>query len=168
MALNPLPHATRQQVFAALMTFLQNTVPPVTDPTNNKSYPWQQFSQLWKQWDQVPPAQQPALFLRRGPQEFLRKRAYGVERLQLRCSIWIYFRTDEFQVDPYYPDMLVDQFIDGLEQAFQVNLPNRLTLGKLSSGADIVFDCWIDGQVFSDPGLADNQAVIVAPISILL
>jgi hypothetical protein len=162
--LQPLPHSTRQQVFTALMNYVQIYVPAPTNPITNKVIPYVTYSQLWESWTDVPPANQPAIFLRRGPQLFESKHAFGVTKLSFKCSLWIYFRTDGFKINPYYPDQVTDPLIDGIEQAFQslTPTPQRNTLNNT------VYHCWVEGQVFSDPGLVDDQGVIVVPINILL
>lgn len=162
MTLPVLPHSTRQQVFTALMNFLQSTVPAPADPVTGNSIPFQTYSQIWEHWTQVPDTRQPAMYLRRGPQTFTQKTAYGVTKLHFRCTVWVYFRTDGYRIGNVYPDQLTDNFIDGFEQAFQTLPGTTLTL----SGT--VFRCWIDGPVFSDPGLSDKQGVIVVPLSIQL
>ena len=156
ITLQPLPHATRSQVFTALFTYLQ-TIP---SPTGQS---WGYVSQYPKIWDEVDAANQPALMLHRGPQIFESKHRFGVTKLQFRANIWIYFRTDNLKTKSTYPDQLTDQFLDNFEQYFQTDAADgRFTLGGL------VWHAWIDGSVIFDSGINDNQAIILIPLSILL
>ena len=169
MALAPLPHATRSQVFSALLTKMQ-AVPATTIPGATV---WKTVSSNLVIWDQVVAVNQPAMFLHRGPQTSEQKHVFGVIKQQWRASIWVYFRTDGFKTTNTYPDMITDQLLDAFEQAFQTDpLNGRLTLGtfvnSLGRTQDICWHCWIDGTVFFDTGVTDNQAVIVIPISILV
>lgn len=152
----PLPHATRNQVFTALFNFIRQ----LPAPPNQK---WVTFSQRLKSWDDTPPVEQPAVFLHRLLQTATQNHAYGVTKWHWKATIWIYFRTESYQTDNTYPDQVTDPFIDSIEQLFQTEPgAGALTLG------DLVKHCWIDGDIYSDPGLEDYQAVIIIPISILI
>lgn len=156
MALQPLLHATRSQVFTALFDFLQ-TLPP---PPGSSS--WKTISQTEVGPDDIPAANQPALILCRGPQNFS-QRAYGVTKLQWRCFFLIYFRTDNLKTVTKYPDQITDPILDSIEQLFQPPLNNQaLTLGG------IVQNCWLDGMAVADPGIVDNQAIVFVPVSIVV
>lgn len=155
--LAPLTHATRNQVFTALFNLLQKYLP---SPTGEQ---WRTFSQNLVIWDQVPAANQPALFLHRGIEIAEQKHAYGVTKWTYRVDLWIYFQTGGFKTANTYPDMLTDNFLDAVERLFQTDpLAGPQTLGGL------VVNCWIDGTIATDPGLEDDQGVIVVPLSILI
>ena len=150
-------HATRNAVFTALFEYLKSHVTP---PTGNS---WKTASQHLVQWDDVNHAQQPAIFLHRGPQIATQTHAFGVTKWVWKATVWVYFRTDGLKTTSTYPSQLTDQFLDNLEFAFQTEpLVGRFTLG------DLVEHCWIDGGCFADSGLIDGQAVIVIPLSILV
>src|SRR5215472_16661648 len=154
--LSPLPHPGRATVFNALFNFIVNTPPPVGSD-------WKTTSQWLRHWNDVAPEQQPALFLHRWPQVSEQKHAFGVTKWAWKAAIIVYYRTDGYRSATAYPDQLTDRFLDDLEQTFQtVPLLTRQTLGGL------VWNVWLDGNVYSDPGLLDGQSVIVAPLTILL
>lgn len=155
--LDPLPHPTRREIFTALFNWLRQIPPPAGAPA------WKTFSQAVKHWDDVPATDQPALFLQRGL-ETLEQKTFGVTKIHFRALVWIYFRTDGLKTQNTYPDQITDPVLDSIEQLFQTLPPlaTRLTLGGT------VYHCWIDGTIASEPGLMDNQAVIVVPISILI
>jgi hypothetical protein len=154
MAIQPLPHATRNQVFTALYNLLLTTPPPVGQK-------WNYTSQSLELWDQVKEANQPSLFLHRSVQIATENHAYGVTKWLWKSSVWVYYRVENYNTKNTYPDQLTDQFLDGLEQVFLPVPPYKnQTLGGLCVNA------WIDGQCIFDSGLQDGQAVIVIPISI--
>lgn len=151
-----LPHSTRQQVFTSLFNLIKQLPPP-------PGQKWASFSQNLVSWDDVPPENQPAVFLHRLTQTAKQTHAFGVTGWHWTATIWIYFRSDSYRTQNTYPDQVTDPVLDSVEQLFQTEPGDvRLTLGGL------VHHCWIDGTIYSDPGLVDNQAVIVIPISILL
>lgn len=154
--LRALDHTSRSVVFNTLFDFLKNCPPPM-------NVPWKTFSQSLAEWDKVPAANQPAMYLRRGPEIAEQKHAFGVTKWVFKVNVWVYFRTENYKTQNRYPDELTDQFLDGFERLFQVqSQPAPLTLGG------IVKNVWIDGMLFSDSGLVDNQALIVIPLSIEL
>ena len=153
----PLPHATRSQIYNALFNYLKNVPAP-------SGIAWKTFSQTVMQWDQVPPANQPALIMQRMLENFTQKMANGVTKLHFHVLIWIYFRTDGFKTSSTYPDQYIDPVKDSIAQLFQTNPPmsTRLTLGG------VCYHCWIDGTIASEAGVNDNQGVLCVPISILV
>jgi hypothetical protein len=152
-----LQHATRCEVFNALFNLLQ-TLPP---PSGSKS--WKTVSQTVLEFDEVPAANQPAIILVRGPQNFTLK-AVGTTKLHWRCFFLIYFRVDNQKTSSNrYPDQITDPIMDSIEQLFTPVMFNQyFTLGGL------VQNCWLDGNAVADPGVVDGQAIIFVPISIIL
>lgn len=156
MALQPLLHATRNQVFTALFNLLQ------TLPAPPGSTSWKTFTQTILEPDDVPQTNQPALILCRGPQNFSQK-AYGVTKITWRCFFLIYFRSDNLKTVNTYPDQVTDPVLDSIEQLFQPQGNDQaFTLGGL------VQNCWLDGMAVADPGIVDGQAIILCPVSITL
>lgn len=152
----PLGHATRTQVFTALFTLLQTLAPPPGFSS------WKTFSQDIQSWDDFPAASQPALFLARGPQIYAEK-AYGATKLTWKLYIWVYFRTDGLHTKNTYPSQVCDPVMDSIEQLFIPPAANsKFTLGGL------VQNCWLEGPALAEPGVTDNQAVIVVPVNITL
>lgn len=152
----PLPHAPRNQVWEAAFAFLKTAPSPT-------SQQWKTFSQMLKMYDEVSAGEQPAMYLHRGPETAEQKHAFGVIKWTWKATVWVYYRVDGYKTENFYPDKLTDQFKDSIEQLFQTDpLNGRLTLGGL------VHHCWIDGTIYTDPGVSDNQAVIIVPISILV
>lgn len=153
----PLPHTSRQQVFTALFNVVKS-IPPPTGTT------WQTFTQHLKSFDDFPPEQQPAFTLYRMHQ-IADQKTFGVTRWQWKAALIIFYRIDAYQCPQgqAFPEVLVDNFIDAVEQRFQTDpLNNRFTLGGL------VYHCWIDGAIAFDSGIVDNQAIIVIPLTIVV
>lgn len=156
MALQPLTHATRQQIFTALFNLLKTLPPP---PQFSQ---WNTFTQKIQQWDDYTAAQQPVMTLFRGAQNF-KLTAVGTTRFQWKVLLLIYFRTDGFQTSNTYPDQVTDVVLDNIEQLFTPQGNNKyFTLGGL------VQNCWIDGNIYSDPAIVIDQAVVLCPISIVV
>lgn len=165
----PLPHASRNVVFTALYNYLVTNVTPPPGFTK-----WNTTSQFLKQWDQVPNASQPAMYLYRGPQTAIQTKAFGIIRHEWKVTVWVYYRTDGFQTTNTYPDQLTDVILDNFEQAFQTDpLAKRTTLGTYINSTngnteDICQECYINGTVYYDSGLSDGQGLAIIPVSILL
>jgi hypothetical protein len=155
----PLSHAGRSTVFNALLA-LMKTIPATSIPGQTV---WKTITQSLVLWDEIPAVSQPAMLLHRGPQISEQKHVFGVTKQEWHASIWIYFRTDSLKTASTYPDQITDQMLDSFELAFQTDpINNRLTLGG------VCYHCFIDGTIFFDSGINDQQAVIVVPITILV
>lgn len=151
-----LTHAPRSQIFGALFDLIQTIPCPVGSR-------WKTASQKLVQWDKVPPVNQPAIYLYRGPQKAESNKVFGVTKWQLRATLWIYFRTDGLQTSNTYPDQITDPLLDAIEEVFQPSPQvQRNTLGGL------VYHCWIDGVIVFDSGISDGQAVCIVPLSLAL
>lgn len=163
LPLKPLEHATRNQVYTALFNFLKQIPAPVIVPATGlpSTTNWNLTSQWLQDWDEVTPANQPALFLHRGVEVATQTHSYQVLKWVWNCTVWIYFRTDGLKSTNFYPDMLTDPIKDAFEQLFQTRTqPQAATLGGL------VQNIWINGTIYCDAGIVDNQAVIIIPLSI--
>jgi hypothetical protein len=156
MPLPPLPHATRSDVYTALFNLLL-TLPAPTGET------WNTTSQMVQHWEDVAPANQPALFLHRTVQISSQQHAYGISKQEWKCLVWIYYRVDGLKTKNFYPDQLTDQFLDAIEQLF---LPSPA--GQPQTLGGLVKTVFVDGQCTFDSGLLDGQAVLVCPITLFI
>lgn len=168
-------HADRETVYAALFTLLKQVNDMLPDElkivtTGRKLLPW----------TDVPEPNQPAMFLKQGPQEAIQGGplkhtgsifSTGATTWVWTCSVWVYFRLDaqNLQNQPV-PDVFINKYLDAFEDL--ILGPNQRgglqTLAGVNDNVPLVYNCWIDGNVSFDDGLLDNQAVIVIPISILV
>lgn len=162
MATPPVPvitktlvHAKRKVVFDSLFALLQ-TIPGPLGST------WKTSSQRLKIWDEVSAANQPAIFLHRGLQRATQTKAFGVSKWELRATVWIYFRTENLKTESHYPDEFTDELIDNIELTLQTD-----PLAGPLNFDETIYHAWIDGSIFIDSGIEDNQAVVVVPITIL-
>jgi hypothetical protein len=148
---------TREAAFSALWTLLQTITPPIGSTWNTKS-------RRLRLWDKVPVAAQPALFLHKGLEVHSQAHELAMPKYRWTSTVWTYFRVDTVATsdESNVPDVIINNFIDNVEA---VLLPTpqgeRQTLGN------VVYHCFIDGNVATDSGALDNQAVIVIPITII-
>lgn len=114
-----------------------------------------------KLWTDVPTAEQPACFIA----EHGEGRAHQSENLPkdtIDCDLFIY--TSAPNSDDV-PASILNAALAAIDAALAPAgadlMRNRQTLGNLVS------HCFIDGQVFKDPGDLDGQGLAVIPIKIL-
>ena|SRR5579859_2472815 len=162
-------HAARETVYSLLFTLLQAVVLP----------PELQFVTTGRRllpWTDVPPPNQPAMYLKQGPQDFFQaspkhtaaQYAFGVPTQIWTATVWIYYRTDSSALQNELPVIPINQYMDAFEQLLMPQPGNPQTLASVNNNQPLVYNCWIDGTVSFDDGLLDSQAVLVIPISILV
>lgn len=150
-----MAQSSREAVFAALFALLK----PMTLPTVGA------FALTGRRlliWDNVPPASQPAMFMKQG-QQTATSPNLALTQWILTAAIWIYWRVEGAAFDQdSYPDKFINDALDLIEKTIDPRPGERQTLGGL------VYQCKLDGSVVFDDGLEDSQGVLVVPISILV
>jgi len=139
------PLINREPIYAALFNLLAATSGITTS------------SRILKHWDDVPSADQPALFMAQGNQSAKTER--GKPTLwTLDAKVYIYVKTDGDQV----PSSVINPILDAIEAALSGNAAENVqTLGGLVDYARI------EGTIETDEGTLGTQAVAIIPISIL-
>jgi len=80
---------------------------------------------------------------------------------------WVVYHRAADQPD-VVPSTWNNQIVTALEEAMAPKLGDRGFLDKRNTLSGLVHHCFIDGEIFKDPGDIDNQAMIVVPIKILV
>lgn len=126
----------------------------------NGARAWVTSSRKWQSWTDVSPSNQPALFVRQGIQDADQNTDYGLTRWKLRASLWIYCQHPP---DGSNPSTLINNLLTAVKTVLQPVPADKQTLGGL------VNNCYIEGRVLIDEGLApqDTQCIVVIPISII-
>jgi hypothetical protein len=112
------------------------------------------FSRRWRPWSEVPSNEQPALFMVCQNQTVAVDGRGIPPKRRLAVRLYLYSQNS----DPG----LQNDLLDALEAALEPVDEETLTLGGLVS------HCRIEGEIETDEGLLDTQAVAVVPISILV
>lgn len=149
-----MPKPKRNTAYQALWELLLS-VPPPTGMT------WGTREPRVKEWDQVPPGSQPAMFMQQVIEVSSRRREQQMITWEWYAQVFIYFRSgtvtdqDDWRV--------LNEFLD----AFDAVIQGRVA-GEHQTLGGIVYDCYIEGTVGLYEGQGDpNQAVIVIPITML-
>jgi hypothetical protein len=140
--------APREQIMSALFSLLTSTA---NFPTSGRRL---------MLWSNV--AEQPALFLRDGPETYAPRQARGQPaKVTLTAECWVYVQTRDVNAVPI---VALNNLIDGIVAVLQP-LPSLecQTLGGLVS------HCWIEGKIEKDAGDLDGlgQAIAIIPINIM-
>lgn len=144
---------SRETAYAALWTLLL-TVPAPAGSV------WGERKRGVKQWDQVPPGSQPAMFLQQGPQRASRRREQGLTTWEWYAEAMVYFRYDTIGTDADW--LFTNTLIDSLDTVIQGSRGERQTLGG------VIYDCYIDGECGLYDAIDDpNQGVVLIPIVML-
>jgi hypothetical protein len=154
----------REPIFVAIFARLQ-AIPGVVT-----------CSRKWRHFDDVPPMEQPAIFLTTGPEDCQPQR--GMPPVwTLNPSIHVYCRNDADPTENAVPGVQLHALLKLIEAAFErTQAEASLANGPFSdSGADsygttlggLVNHCYIKGQIVTDEGLLQNQALAIIPVEVL-
>jgi hypothetical protein len=123
---------------------------------------FRRVSRRIKLWADVPPSEQPALFIT----EHDENPAYQSESLPgkttMGCDLFVYFATGKDNNSTPATDL--NNILDGIDAVLKPApaYGNKQTLGGLVSHVRI------DGKVMKDPGDLDGQGLIVIPLKIFV
>jgi len=138
---------SRETVYAALFAKL-STVPGFVTR-----------SRRLKHWDDVPGAQQPALFMGQ-KNERVEPRGPGMPRvLGMTALIYVYAKSSDQTTSP---SIKLNGLVDAVEAALAPDPSGKQTLGGLVS------HCWVSGNILEDEGVLGDQAVAIIPVHILV
>lgn len=115
------------------------------------------FSRRLKHWDDVPPTQQPALFLQQGAEQS-HQATHQPRKTTMHATLYVYFRVDGDAV----PGSVCNPLLDAIDAALVPDPMTRtFTLGGL------VHDCRAQGATEIDEGTLDNQGCLRIPLEII-
>ena len=139
----------REPIFAALFALLSGVPGLVVK------------SRKLRHWNDVPPEQQPALFLALGPQSPEYTTRGAPARWTLRAEVYVYVRAPEDTV----PSTVLNTVLDSIEAALE---PSPAAGGVGAALGGLAQRCWIDGTIETDEGTLGAQAVAIIPITIII
>jgi hypothetical protein len=138
----------RELIFSTLFNLIASTSPFVT--TGRQVIPW----------SNVPPSEQPALFMGQGDQNAAVKTGFPT-KWGMQAHFYLYCNRSD---DP--AELAATQLnncLDAIEQALK---PSPVTGYNTLGG--LVFNCVIDGRIETDEGLLGPQSVAVVPVTITI
>lgn len=150
----------REAIMAALFTRLQSVAGIQTS------------SRVFRPWDQVSPAEQPALFLVTGNQTAKPQRKLPTV-WTLQPTIYLYVRHD---ADPTAaPGTALNQMIQAVAAALERTPTEAHTSTAFADDPQdphttlggLVNACYISGTIETDEGLMQNQGVAIIPLEIV-
>ena len=136
----------REQIYSALFAKLQAVAGFVT------------VSRRLRHWDDVPQAEQPALFQAQKRESVSTEPGLNPVWL-LSLDLYIYARTGEDRDES--PATVINPLVDAvLETLAPDPITNKQTLGGLVQHA------WVEGTIETDEGVLGEQGVAIIPIII--
>lgn len=80
---------------------------------------------------------------------------------------WMIYHRYEDQLG-VSPSVINNRILDGIEKAMAPKVADPGYFDERNTLSGLVFHCFIEGEVFKDPGDIDKQAMLVIPIKILV
>jgi len=117
-------------------------------------------SRRLKHYQDVSPADQPALFQRQVNEDFIRARGLPI-KLNMKAELYLYVNTAGDSA--VAPSTILNPLVDAIDAALAPSPgpENTQTLGGLVS------HCWIGGAIEIFEGVLGDQAVVIIPIEML-
>jgi len=147
-----MPPAGRESLFAALFALLE-TVAPFAFTTR-----------LWQSWDDTPPAEKPAMFMTKGPEDSTPKLPLPALR-RYTARLVMYFSAGGPQGRSTPPSTQINNALDALDAALALQAgeaPSPVarfappTLGAATTLGGLCYGVAIDGAVETLEGIADG------------
>lgn len=136
----------RELIFSTLFAKVSSVAPFVT------------AERQVKLWNDVPPSEQPALFMGQGDQNVTTK--FGCpSRNDMLVSLYVYCNRESD------PGELAATQLNNCVDAIQEVLKPSIITGYNTLGG-LVFNCVIEGRIETDEGLLGPQSVAVIPVKI--
>lgn len=158
---------SREQVFKALFALTAgvqwNTNPDEGGPPEYETFKTR--TRRIKLFSDVPGPEQP--WIGQAEHAETSQQVTGMPYKRIWAAQWmIYHRNgDQPKSEPTIRNNLI---IDALEAALAPKPQDQGFFDERNTLMGLVYHCFIDGEVFKDPGDIDNQALIVVPIKLLV
>lgn len=155
--------ATREQIFSALFALTQGVTwipdvlkPPMTFVTRTRRIAL---------FSDVPPEERPWIGQAEHGENFVQVTKLPYKRT-FQAS-WIVYHSAGLVPDSE-PTIMNNLILDALQAAMAPKPTDPGFLDDRNTLSGLVHHCYIEGEVFKDPGDIDNDAMIVVPIRILV
>lgn len=140
----------RETLYAAVFNLLKN------------SASFKTASRKLRHWSEVPPEEQPALFVVQGgevPQVTTKTPTVW----SLKVSVYIYAHTAAGMREEEAPSQILNPLVDAVTDAIELpSQPFEQTLGGLCHRLRL------DGAIETDEGVLGDQGVVIIPITIVV
>jgi hypothetical protein len=117
-------------------------------------------SRRLKMWSEVPPSEQPAIFMIKRDENITRTRGLPA-KVTARFDIVIYANNGGDQ--SVAPAGLINPVIDAVQDALEPDQTGVQDLGFAGS----VSHCHISGSIQTDEGVLGDQAIVIIPVEVL-
>ena len=144
--------ASREAAIAALQDALASARPWKLGPARRL-----------KLWSDVPAAMRPACFIFEGGQETVSWSESAAPKRIMDVRIFVYLNAKDPSI---VGAALLNETMDALDEALKPRGAD-VALGRNTLGG-LVHHCRIDGKTLKDPGDLDGDALLIAPVRIIL
>ena len=151
------PTLTREGIATALFSLLQ-TIPGVVT-----------FSRTWKNFDQVPAGDQPALFLSKGDERVQQQQSglLPIWRYEYLVTLYCYQQSSNNSIPPAAQ---INNLLDAIEAVLRPitppGPPGMSGVQVLGDTTGRIRHAWIGDTVISDEGVLGPQSFILFPIEV--
>lgn len=128
------------------------------------AFPWKLGpARRLKLWTDVPAMNRPACFLFEGGQETYSWSGSAAPKRIIEVKLFVYLNAKDASVSGA---SLINDVMDALDAAFALS-GGDIALGRKTLGGAVHY-CRIDGKTLKDPGDLDGDALLIAPVRLML
>jgi hypothetical protein len=150
---------TREPIYAALLAYIQQ----LTSAPYSLAIPT--ISRGFKHWSQVPPEEQPAIYVVPEEEAATYERAKIYTRWNLKIALWVYVQKGD---DITLGVQMLTAILDGIDAVLTVNPANAQgPPAGVNTLNGLVTQCAINGPTIISAGYLENQTVARVPIEII-
>lgn len=157
---------TREQIATALLNLLL-TASFVTLGSQGQAIGFVTSGRRFRTWEDVNGSQQPAIFLTEPKEHHARQELITPAVRVITYDAFVYINDGANKAATVTAVTSLNNILDAIDPITggvlkPSPLSDRQTLGN------IVYDCWIEGEVVKVPGDLNGQGVMVIPIKVIL
>lgn len=153
--------ATREEIFTALWELNEGIQFDVSSTSTPVMTTWKLRERKLKLFSDVSSSQKPYIAQVEHSEEFVKVRNLPYRRVFM--AQWFIYQ-DNAKV----PSIVNNNILDAVETCLAPKVTDPGFLDNRNTLHGLVYACFIEGEIFKDPGDIDNQGMMVVPIKLLV
>lgn len=157
---------TREDVATALLNLLL-TASFITLTSQGQAINFVTSGRRFRMWDDVQGSQKPALFLTEGKEHHMRGDLRTPAIRTIMYDAYIFINDGMNKAAQLTPITTINNILDSIDPITDGVLVPDMVSQKQTLG-NLVYDCYIEGEIVKVPGDINGQGVLIIPIKVIM